>query len=228
MDGLTTAPAEGERLGRRCASATGVGQDEEALAVVGRADLRCAETVPFRIEPQAGQRPKNLFGGTAAVDSKEPWDVLEKHPFGANLPNDAPDIGPEPALVRRAEAFARVGRGLAGEAGRDEIHASAPRATVEGGDVVPDRSWIQGRVCHPRHERGRCVGFPLNVTHSSVRVAEGDSEAEIESSAAGTKSQPIQTALQSTTYTSAPRCSSHRASAWTASRGFFFVSTSES
>jgi hypothetical protein len=113
-------------LGRLCATATGVGQDEEALAEVRRADLRRAETIPCCIEPEAGQRPENLFSGTASVDSKEPWDVLDKDPLGSNVPNDAPDVGPEPARVRRAEALARVTRGLAGEAGRDEIHAAAP------------------------------------------------------------------------------------------------------
>jgi hypothetical protein len=70
---------------------------------------------------------------------------------------------------------------LAGETGSDEIHAAAPWATVEGGEVRPDRSLIQPRLCHPRHESGRCVGIPLNVSHGSGDAAQG----KLESSVAG-------------------------------------------
>ena len=62
--------------------------------------------------------------------------------------------------------------GLAGVAGRDEkrtesLHDLAEAWLADGGNVVPDRSLIQGRVRHPRHESGRRVGFPLNVSHGS-------------------------------------------------------------
>lgn len=67
------------------------------------------------------------------------------------------------------------------ETGSDDIHPAMPRATVEGGDVIPDRRLIQVRFFHPRHEDGRCVGVPLNTSHGSY-VDAGESESELESS----------------------------------------------
>jgi len=69
---------------------------------------------------------------------------------------------------------------LAGEAASDAIHDSTPRAAVEGGNVIPDRSLIQDRIFHPRHEIGRCIGFPLNVSHNAG-TWEGDFDPEVES-----------------------------------------------
>lgn len=73
----------------------------------------------------------------------------------------------------------------------DDIHEAAPRSAVEGGNVVPDRRAIQGRVFHPCHERGRCVGFPLDVTHSSISWG-GDMESEVKTSGSGAEGQPEQ------------------------------------
>ena len=76
------------------------------------------------------------------------------------------------ARIVCAKTFAGQAEGLAGVAGRDEkrtesLHDLAEAWLADGGNVVPDRSLIQGRVRHPRHESGRRVGFPLNVSHGS-------------------------------------------------------------
>ena len=60
----------------------------------------------------------------------------------------------------------------------DEIHDSTPRAAVEGREIVPDRSAIQGLVFHPRHEICRRVCFPLDVTDSS-NVGHDESQSEL-------------------------------------------------
>jgi hypothetical protein len=78
-----------------------------------------------------------------------------------------------------SEFFSGDGKWLAGIAAVDDIHQAAPRSAVEGGKIVPDRSAIQGRVFHPRHERSRCVGFPLDVTHSAISGS-GDVQSEVE------------------------------------------------
>jgi hypothetical protein len=49
----------------------------------------------------------------------------------------------------------------------DEIHSSMPRAAVEGLEIVPDRSTIQGLVFHPRHEACRGVSVPLDIAHGA-------------------------------------------------------------
>lgn len=80
---------------------------------------------------------------------------------------------------------AGAGDVLAREAARDEIHDSTPRATIEGADVVPDRRLIQGLVFHPRHDRGRSVGFPFDIHDGTVGVSEGEGEAEFDSPTTG-------------------------------------------
>lgn len=79
------------------------------------------------------------------------------------------------SLACGRERLARVAR-------RDEIHDSTPRAAIEGREIVPDRSRIQGLFFHPRHEAGRSVGFPLDMAHSSISVSQGKPETELQSS----------------------------------------------
>lgn len=62
------------------------------------------------------------------------------------------------------------------------MNDSTPRLAVEGGNVVPDRSRLQGLVLHPRHEEGRCEGFPLNMTNNAEGVSEGEGEPDFEPS----------------------------------------------
>lgn len=111
--------------------------------------------------------------------SSEARDVLDKDGRGSALCENAHDLGPEPAVVAGSFTLAGDGPGLAGKARSDEIHDAAPRSAVEGCSVIPDKSRIQGRTFHPRHEKGRGVGFPLNVTNGDGRgKGEADSEAE--------------------------------------------------
>ena len=117
-------------------------------------------------------------------------DILEKHPSGLNVAKDALDIGPEPPLVLDALLLPGDAERLAGESRRDEIHDSTPRAAVEGGEVIPDRSLTHGLVRHPRHEDSRCVGFPLDVTDSAIS-GDGEVESKLEAADAGTESQAI-------------------------------------
>jgi hypothetical protein len=65
---------------------------------------------------------------------------------------------------------------LAWNPASDEIHCPTPRSAVEGCEIVPDRSAIQGRFFHPRHEDGRGKGVPLDVTDSVTPL--GQSEVE--------------------------------------------------
>src|SRR5262245_10572149 len=82
--------------------------------------------------------------------------------------------------------------GLARETGREEIHATAPRAAVEGFKIVGHRRWIHGLVFHPRHEGRRRVGIPLDVHHGAVLLAEGEVESELEATSPGTKCHPME------------------------------------
>lgn len=121
--------------------------------------------------------------------------VLEPHDDGLGLADDPRDVGPEVAgvvfpllLPGEAEGLARVSR-------REDIHDSTPRTAIEGREIVPKRSRIQGRVRHPRHESGRSVGFPLDVHHSpqsdSSPCFKSKANSELKSGSPGAEGHPI-------------------------------------
>jgi len=60
--------------------------------------------------------------------------------------------------------------------------AKAESAPKKKWKVRPDRSAIQGRFFHPRHEDGRCVGVPLDVTHGAKSAG---TESEVDASDSG-------------------------------------------
>lgn len=112
------------------------------------------------------------------------WDVLEEAPFGSDLADDAGDLGPEVARVILAPAVPGKTEGLAGITGSDDMNAAAPRAAVEGSQIVPDRSRSQGRVRHPRHESGRGETVSLDMTYSAISGL-GDVKSKVETSDTG-------------------------------------------
>jgi hypothetical protein len=157
------------------------------------AEVRRGETLPFRIEPEAGQSPENL--SEPASSRSDPWDVLQEHEAGSHHSDDVLDLGPEPPFVVGTPSLAGTRERLAGEPGRDEIHPSAPRRAIEGDEVVPHRSRIQDLVFHPRHEAGRRVGVPLNCTHHPVSDPElvaGETEAEFEAADSGAERESVE------------------------------------
>jgi hypothetical protein len=116
-------------------------------------------------------------------------DILEEDEGRFDLADDAGDMGPEVARVIRAAPLARHGERLARIARSDDVHRAAPWAAVEGSNVVPDNSLIQGRIFHPRHESGCGVGFPFDMAHSTI-ARDGDGEPEVETARAGAEGEP--------------------------------------
>jgi hypothetical protein len=152
---------------------------------VGRSNGGCAETAPLRIEPESGKVPQNDVESSRGQGR----DVLEERQRRRDFFEDACDVRPEPSFVGEPEPLTGIGPRLAGEPASDEVHLAAPWVAVEGREIVPDRSLIHARLFHPRHESGRSEGFPLDVTHNSVGVAEGESESELQSSDAGAEGE---------------------------------------
>ena len=100
------------------------------------------------------------------------WDVFEEHEAGLSFLSDSTNVRPKVAFILLATTFPGAAEGLAWKTCRDAIHDSAPRLAIEGLDIVPQRSAIHGRVFHPRHESGRRVGFPLDITNGSYPQSE--------------------------------------------------------
>jgi hypothetical protein len=115
-------------------------------------------------------------------------DILEEHEGRLDLADDAGDMRPEVARVIRTPALARDREWLARIARSDNVHSAAPRPAVEGSNIVPDNSLIQGRVFHPRHESGCGEGFPFDMAHSTIS-GECDGEPEVEPARAGAEGE---------------------------------------
>ena len=160
-----------------------VGQEPEALALMGGTKGGCAETSPLCIEPESGKVPQHV---RQSVRDKG-RDVLDERQRRRDLGEGAGDVGPEPAVIREASAAAGIGEGLTGEPRSNDVHRATPRVAIKGGNVVPDRSIVQGRVRHPRHEGGRSEGVPLDITHSAVAGAKGELAGEVK--APGTRAE---------------------------------------
>ena len=159
-----------------------MGHNEEPPTLVGRADFCRAEQARFDCKAQRSKVPENRVGSQGHM----PFDVFEEAPLGIKVSDDSPDVRPEVAGIVLALAPAGEAEGLAGISGSEDMNLSTPRRAVEGGNVIPDRSLIQGLVFHPCHESGRREGFPLDVTNSSI-VWFCDVEAEFEAADAGAK-----------------------------------------
>jgi hypothetical protein len=160
------------------------GEDEEPLSLVRRADFRRREEACRKAVAHADQSA----GDFGEAETEMMGDILEEDEGRSDLADDASDMGPEVARVVRALALARDGERLARIARSDDVHRAAPRAAVEGGNVVPDNSLIHGRVFHPRHESGCGVGFPFDMAHSTIS-GEGDGEPEVEPARAGAEGE---------------------------------------
>ncbi len=158
----------------------GVGQDEQPLTPVRRANFSRREQSFRNPEAQAFQLVPDL----AISEVEMIGDVFEEHPFWRALADDSCDVRPQVPGIVRPTALAGDAERLARISRREAIHDVTPWLAVEGCNVVPDRSLIQGLLFHPRHEDGRGEGVPLDITHSTVSGL-GQHEAEIESSGAG-------------------------------------------
>lgn len=113
-------------------------------------------------------------------------NILEEAPAGSDLAHDPRDLGPEVTWIVFAKPASGKAEWLAGITGRHEMNTATPSSAVEGSQIVPYRSRSQGRVCHPRHERGRGETVSLDITHSSVSGL-CEVQAEIKASDTGAK-----------------------------------------
>jgi hypothetical protein len=155
------------------------GEDEQPLPLVGRTDFRRREEACRKAVAHADQ-PCGDFG---EAEAEMMGDILEEDEGRFDRADDAGDMRPEVAWVLRAPALARDREWLARIARSDDVHRATPRAAVEGGNIVPDNSLIQGRVFHPRHESGCGEGFPFGMAHSTIS-GDGDGQPEVEAACA--------------------------------------------
>ncbi len=151
---------------------------------MGRTDFRRRKEACRKFVAHADQSA----GDFGEAEPQMMGDILEEHEGWFDFADDAGDMWPEMARILAAEPSACDGKWLARVPGREEIHRAAPRAAIEGSNVIPDNSLIQGRVFHPRHESGCGEGFPLDIAHSTIS-GDGDREPEVEPACAGAEGE---------------------------------------
>ena len=160
------------------------GEDEQPLALVGRTDFRRREEACRKAVAHADQS----CGDFGEAEAEMMGDILEEDEGRFDFADDAGDMGPEVARVVGTPALARDRERLARIARSDDVHRAAPRAAVEGSNIVPDNSLIQGRVFHPRHESGCGEGFPFDMAHSTIS-GDGDGKPEVKPASAGAEGE---------------------------------------
>lgn len=163
------------------------GKNEQAFAPVRCADFRRRKQSCRKDVAHADQ----FSGDFGKAEAQMIGDIFEEDESGIAFTDDPGDVGPEMARISFAEAPPGNREWLARVARSEDIHEAAPWSAVEGCKVVPDRCRIQGFVFHPRHESGRCEGFPLDVTHSAVSGT-GDVEPEVEPTDTGAQGKSVQ------------------------------------
>ena len=163
-------------------AAVGDGQEVEPLATVGRADVARRKQIPFRSEPEFGQRSENVSESM----NNEGRHVFQEDDVGSNLAKDSCDVGPEPALILKSALIACHREGLTGESGSDEMNAATPRSAIEGDKVTPDRRRTKDPFVHSRDQIRGDKGFPLHVADGAVGVAEDEMHGQFEACGAGT------------------------------------------
>ncbi len=163
----------------------GVGHNEEPAPNLASTGFDRAEQARFDCKAQVSKVFEDSIGSQGHVA----FDVFEEAPFRPDFGDDPADMRPEVAGVVFALAVSGKREGLAGISGSEEMNLAAPRAAVEGGNIIPERRRIQGLVFHPRHEGGCSEGFPLDVTNSAISGF-CDMETELQSANAGAEGNP--------------------------------------
>jgi hypothetical protein len=114
------------------------GQNENPLTFVGGTRFDRAEHVPFRIDPARVSETSEDVAKPSP--GNETWDILQEDELGGALTADAEDIIPYPTGVCGSSTSTGETPRLTGESCNDAIHHSTPRASIKGGDAIPDRS----------------------------------------------------------------------------------------
>ena len=91
--------------------------------------------------------------------------------------------------VCRPEALPGNGEGLAGIASNDSIHLAAPRASIEGVEVCPNRRVIHGTIRNTRSQDFAGSGFVFHVYDGASASAQSVMHSEVETSCAGTEAK---------------------------------------
>jgi hypothetical protein len=163
-----------------------VGQDEDALPLVRRADFCRAEQARRR---RVTHVPKLSQHGLKA-EADVAGDVLEEDPLGATFPDDAGNIWPEVAGIFSTAALSGCAEGLAGITGEDCVKGPAEGSGIEAAQIVPDRSGreIPCPLGSDEYSSGPVLPFDEGA---GVEAGLGEHETQIKASTACAEGQSM-------------------------------------
>jgi len=119
----------------------------------------------LRIKPELGQASEN----DAHSSMKQRCDVLHEDVAGSNLANDShhvsPQAGPFAVDPLLESGLADV---LAWKPASHDVNSAAPRSSVKGAHVIPDRERRQGSIVLSYHKHGLSVGLALDGADAPV------------------------------------------------------------
>ena len=156
-----------------------MGQDEDAQPLMRRANFCRAEQTRRRRVAQAPKLSQDGFKAEGDVTG----DVLEEHPFGAGLKDNAGDIGPEVTWVIGTAALSGRTERLAGISGEDDVEGPAEGPGIEGPQIIPDRGWGEIPRALGRDEHSSRPVLPFDKAPAVISGL-GEHEAQIQASAA--------------------------------------------
>ena len=139
-------------------------QDPDPVPLVRCAGMVRAQHSPFRIEPHRGQVSEN---GSESARS-EHWAIFHEDEARLYFANDPSKLAPKPRLLAfDAFAFASDADVLARESARHHVNTSAPRLSVKGSHVIPDREGFKTFVVLSSHENVSGIGLVFDSADCS-------------------------------------------------------------
>jgi hypothetical protein len=196
-------PGAGRPLLPRLSLAIGVGHKPEPVALVGRPNVGSSQHCPPAVIPERGQVTED----GSESPSNEGWAVFHEREAGSNLANDPRHVGPHSAALS-VNACALSGNAdvLARESARNHVNKSAPRSSVKGANVIPNREGREKAVILSGGKYACGVGLPLD---SADCAPSEQVPAEYSATSACEKSQLIH--IPSRSSRGFPHCDQRRA-----------------
>jgi hypothetical protein len=124
----------------------------------------CAVHSPLRIVPHRGQVSEN----NVKSPRSEYWAVLHEDVARSYFANDPRHVLPHPAtLSGDACPFSGAADVLARKASRYHVNKSAPRSSVKGLNVIPNRERREKAFILPSGKYSGGIGFPFDGADGS-------------------------------------------------------------
>jgi hypothetical protein len=142
--------------------AQGVSHKPDPVSLVVGSNIGSSQHSPSTAIPERGQ----VWNNSPESSVNERWRVLHEDEAGSNFANNSRHARPEPgASAVDSRSLACNADVLAREASRHHINTAAPRSSVKGANVIPNREGREKAVILSGDKYACGVGLKLDGTH---------------------------------------------------------------